>query len=181
MKTRSIISMVVIGMLLFGTVTAFGQMGKRQGQGTRGKQGCEMQGPHATLHEQLDLTADQIKQIQASKTAARKEIIPLKADLKLARLELNEIMRNGGTKAALDQKIDEIGAIKVKIQKIRIGEKLEFRNLLTAEQKEKLDTMPMGKRGGRHGGHGGFHGGFGRGGGDCPRFGDGDPMPDDDI
>lgn len=181
MKTRNIISMVVIGMLLFGTVTAFGQMGKHHGQGFQGKQGCDMQGTRAGLHEQLELTPDQIKQIQASKLEARKKIIPLKADLQLAKLELHEMMRTDGSKAALDQKVDEIGAIKVKIQKIRIGEKLEFRSLLTAEQKEKLSAMPKGKRGGRHGGHGGFHGGAGHGGGHCPMFGGGDPMPDDDI
>jgi Spy/CpxP family protein refolding chaperone len=180
MKARNIISMVVIGMLLFGTVTAFGQMGRQQGQGFRGRQGCDMQGRMPTLHEQLELTADQIEQIQTFKMEARKKIIPLKADLQMARLELHEIMRNNGTKAALDQKIDEIGAIKVKIQKIRIGEKLEFRNILTAEQREKLDAMPVGKQGGRHGRHGGFGGGPGHG-GFCPMFGDADPIPDDDI
>ncbi len=174
MKARNIIVMLTVGLFLLGTLSAQAQrgMGHFKGNPEPGMQdGCKR------LPELLELTPDQINKMKDSKAAVQKKMIPLQADLKLARLELREMMRSDASKSALEAKVDEIGKIKSTMQKIRIGHTLELKSMLTDEQKKKLESMPLGGFGLGHGmGRGcGHHGDAGIGpiGGDCPFQGQG--------
>jgi len=182
MKTRNFLAIAIALFLVVGSAAANAQMGKTN-RGGEGNQGRGV-GLKSGLVEELNLTSDQIKQMQESKLSMQKALIPLQSEVKLARLELQELLRKGANKSTLDQKIDEISTIKAKIQKLHMAQRVEFRDMLTAEQKSKLEAMPlhMGKngRGGGRGGHGhgtGFRGdcpqpGGGPFFGDCPRVGD---------
>jgi Spy/CpxP family protein refolding chaperone len=169
MKTRNIIALCVIGLLVMGTVVAHAQKGMRHLGGLDDKPVPNARCTHKGLHELLELTPEQVKQIKDARIEMKKRLIPLQADLKLAQLELAEMVRDGASKGELDKKIDDIGAIRSSMQKIRVSHRLEFRNLLTDEQKNKLESMPGGwhgfcrghdMSGGHRGGRGaGFHGG----------------------
>jgi hypothetical protein len=106
------------------------------------------------LHELLELTPEQISRIADTRIEMRKKLVPLRADLELAQIELHEMIRNEASANVLDKKIDEIGTIKSEMQKIRIRHKLQFRDVLTDEQKKKLESMP-GHGFGMGPGHGG--------------------------
>gem|GEM_PF-1133155 len=169
MRTRNILPLLVTVFFLLASASAYAQRGMGQGRQFQEKPEHGMQGMQKGMHECLELTADQIKQVEEFKFEMKKKLIPLQADLKMAKLELQEMMSGDASADALDKKIDEISAIKAEIQKIRIRHRLQFRDILTDEQKTKFDTMPgfrhgfgegHGKRGGGRKGHG-FGAGFG--------------------
>lgn len=176
MKTRKMIILLIAALFILGSVSAYAQRGGGFGHG-KADRGAG--GPGPCIEDGLELTPDQIKQVQDSRVEMKKQLIPLEADLKLARLELHEMIRSGADQATIDKKIDAMATIKTSIQKIRVGHRVQFRNMLTDEQKAKFDSRPMhgGDRGGRHGGRGQGHGmcnndcrfsgGGGRGPGDC--------------
>ena len=132
--------------------------------------------------EALELTNEQTGKIQALHEAAKKEIIPIKAQFATKRAE----MRLLWTQATLDvAKIKatqkELQALGTRIRDIQTDMRIAFRNLLTPEQTSKLLASGFGK--GRHhkkgGGYGqGKSGGYGKGQsrgnrgnscGECPR------------
>lgn len=178
MRTRKTIIMLTIAFLLMATASAFAQKGMGRAGERPGKTRPGLQGQPAGLHELLELAPDQIKQLEDMRIEMQKKLIPLQSDLKMAGLELQELIRDDAAKTSIDAKIDEIGGIRSKMQKIRVGHRIDFKSILTDEQKLKLESMPMGRPGfgsgrGHHGCRGGGLG-FGRFGGDCPRLaGDG--------
>lgn len=175
MKMRSTIIMLTIGFLLFGTISVYAQKGMGRMGDRKGRPGSGMCGERTALHELLELAPDQIKQLEDKRIAMKKQLIPLQADMKMARIELEELIRDDAARTVIDAKIDEIGGIRAEIQKIKVGHRLDFRSVLTDMQKQKLDSLPMGKQGCGHGcGHQNCCGGgqgFGMHGGDCPRIG----------
>ena len=164
-------------VLTFGTF-AFAQMGGGKMGGRQGnQQGTAMRG--AGIAQALDLTDEQIATHERVRIETQKKMIPLKADLKLARLDMRELMRNGASQDAINAKIDQIGKIETQMEKLRASQHIKFRDTLTDEQKAKFKTMPMrggnrghGKRGGGMRGNcdGGnrSYGGGGHHFGDCP-------------
>ena len=167
MRTRNLVIYSIVVMFLLAAATSHAQMGmghkKGGSHGMMGKQGhCLKMG----CVEQLGLKSDQIKQLKDIRFDVKKKLIPLQADLRLAKLELHEMLSNDASKNAIHSKIDAVEKIKSEIHKIKIDGKLAFRNLLTAEQKEKLDALPMGGCG-RMGRHHGRGAGFGMMDGDC--------------
>jgi len=193
MKARSILTLTVIGLFLIGSGSAFAQKGMGHCPWSQEKVESGTPAMNQGLCQSLELTSDQIKQIDDARFEMKKELIPLQADLKLAKLELHEMIRSEASTDVIDKKIDELGAIESKIQKIKIRQKLQFRDALTDEQKKKLETMPgcglgMGRGhgsccGGRGGhGFGSAHGkqsssgakGFGGRCGNCPWMQDSD-------
>ncbi len=172
MKKTGILTLLVITLFVFGGVTANAQKGM-MGHGSPGG-GKFHKGfsQGKSMIEMLELTTDQIKQVRAMRLETQKKLIPIKSDLKLARLELHEMIRNGALEAEIDRKIDQMSAIRTNIQKINVHQRLALRNMLTDEQKAKLETMPFGGRGqgGRHPrGHGP---GMGMMNDDCMMFGE---------
>ena len=124
--------------------------------------------------EALELTNEQTQKIQALHEAAKKEIIPVKAQFATKRAEIELLW----TQATLDvAKIKatqkELQALGTQIRDTRTDMRIAFRNLLTPEQTSKLLASGFGK-GGHHKKGGGY--GKGKGGGnwrnpcsECPR------------
>ena len=101
--------------------------------------------------EGLELTATQKEQIHDIKTAFKKDQIKMEAELKLARLELHELMADEVTGGKLDKAIERVNTARSDLFSARIKQRVEVRNLLTDEQKDKLQTMGRAKM--RHNRH----------------------------
>ncbi len=167
MRIRNILPLLVTVLFLLATVSAYAQHGMGHDRESKEKAEHGMQGMQKGMHECLELTPEQLEQIKEFKFEMKKKLIPLHADLKLANLELHEMMSGDASADALDKMIDKISAIEAKIQKIKIRHKLQFRDILTDEQKKKCGSMPGAGHGfGKgHGACGGGKGGHGSGAG----------------
>ena len=119
------------------------------------------QGRCQGMLEELNLTTEQQQQMQDLRTKHQKEMIPLRADLKVERIELQELIRSNAGQSEINAKIDRIGQMETSLEKKRVAHRLEMRGILTPEQQEKFDAAPRqgfgpGKRGQGRGdrGHG---------------------------
>jgi Spy/CpxP family protein refolding chaperone len=94
------------------------------------------------MADKLSLTDQQVEQLRNLKIQYQKEMIRLRADLQLARLELKEVMM----KARLDEKAalamqDRISNIKSSIDRKRLEHMIAARKILTEEQQAKWKKM----------------------------------------
>ena len=132
--------------------------------------------------ETLELTNDQTQKIQALHEVAKKEIIPVKAQVATKRAEMKLLWTQATIDAAkIKATQKELQALRTQIRDTQTDMRIAFRNLLTPEQTSKLLASGFGK-GGRNkkgGGYGkGKRGGYGKGQscgnqgtqcGECPR------------
>ncbi len=124
-------------------------------------------GPRFQFVEQMKLTEEQQKKMQEMRVAHQKEMIPLRAQVKVKRIELQELFRGDANQGAINSKIDEISKLTADLQKKNAAHRLAMRNLLTPDQKKIWDSRPhrMGMMGDGQRGmmkHRGM-------GGDCPQ------------
>jgi len=88
----------------------------------------------------LDLTEKQKEKFKDLDLKHDKALLPLKSDLKILDAELSKLLiADKPDKTAIDQKIDEIGVVKVKIEKVKVKDKLARRALLTDKQRVHFD------------------------------------------
>ena len=128
---------------------------------------------HAMIAE-LELTGEQTEKIQALHETAKKEIIPVKAQLATKRAEMKLLW----TQTTLDaDKIKatqkEIQALRTQIRDTQTDMRIDFRNLLTPEQTSKLLASGFGRDRRDKKGRGfgkGKGGGYGKGNG-CGNWG----------
>jgi Spy/CpxP family protein refolding chaperone len=126
--------------------------------------------------DDLELTDQQVEQLQAAAMAQHKEMIQMRADLQKAKLEMKELMMAEKTdRAKVLKKSDEISALKAKMAKKRLGGRLDRLNLLTDDQRTKLrkDMMRPRPRHGKRDNRKRIHDGSGPGrigGDDRPRY-----------
>ena len=129
---------------------------KKGGRGGRGGRG-EMRAHRQDVLEQLNLSDKQKEQIKTLRQAQERRMIPLRASMEEAQLDLRDAMSaDQPSKAKIDAAIDRLSDLRANAQKERVGSMLEMRNLLTADQRKKLKDlggMGFGRMGGR-GGHG---------------------------
>lgn len=92
------------------------------------------------IAKEIGLTEDQAKKIDALATAHRKEMIKLEADLKIAKLELDDLMDNMDSETAVRKKAQEVSKLQEKIYTSRIEHRLAMNKILTAEQQKKLKS-----------------------------------------
>jgi Spy/CpxP family protein refolding chaperone len=128
MKTTLRLSLAFTALFVLAAFAGFGK--------DRGK---------ALMHEHglfgiENLTDAQKKQIQDIRQEMEKASIPLKAQVELKHAELKTLLvAEKPDKTAIDKKIEEIGAIRVQLQKKWIGSGIEISALLTPEQRAKFD------------------------------------------
>jgi Spy/CpxP family protein refolding chaperone len=95
---------------------------------------------------ELELTDNQRDRIRDLRTAHQKDMVKRRADLRIARIELRELIDSDADRAQIDAKIEQIGQLRTEMQKAQVGHRLEVKELLTPEQLEKLeDLRPVGK------------------------------------
>lgn len=129
MKVKQVIllaTLLALGLaLLFSG--AFGQAPEKQEKRVKAK---------------LELTQEQKEKIRDTRLDFQKQNIKLKADLKIARLELRSLMADEeADKAKIYQKIEEISALRTELAKNRVDQKMAVRDILTKEQRDKLKEL----------------------------------------
>jgi Spy/CpxP family protein refolding chaperone len=94
------------------------------------------------MREKLGITAEQAAKIHMATTELRKAQIRSRADLEVKQLELSELLRaDNPDRAAIDKKLDEIGATQLAQRKSEVGYFFRMRDTLTSEQRQNLQQM----------------------------------------
>lgn len=87
----------------------------------------------------LNLTQEQRDRIAAVRDAAARTMVQSRADLQLARLDLQKLLRSETPdQNAIDAQIDRMASIRGSMMKARVGARLQVRAILTPEQRSKL-------------------------------------------
>jgi len=106
-------------------------------QGMRGEMGMEM----------LDLSAEQKDNMKTIRTETEKKIVPIRADIELKEIDLREAMAaDNPNRNRIMQLTKEISDLKLKIQQLKIDEKLKVHAMLTPEQREQMKSMHHGEK-----------------------------------
>jgi Spy/CpxP family protein refolding chaperone len=99
--------------------------------------------PMMLLHG-LDLTPEQLKKLADLHEKQARLAIETEADLRLATLDLQELMRaEAPDRAKIDAQIETLAGLRAQLQKSRAATLLEARALLTPEQLKKWHERPM--------------------------------------
>lgn len=99
------------------------------------------------IRQQLGVSADQAAKIRQQETDFEKAEIRNRADLQVKRLELNELISaDKPDRAAVDSKIQEVGAAQLAMEKSAIDNRLNMRDALTPAQRQKLEQFMAQRR-----------------------------------
>lgn len=141
--------------------------GMGQGMGMMGKMGMRhMKGKHhfyLKYAEKLGLSDDQTEELRKIKSSFKKGYILDRAKLKVARIELEELLDSDRVDMKMvEKKVKEITALKGKLMLNWIKARVEAREVLTEEQREKArglirerrEEYMMMREGGMMGGRG---------------------------
>lgn len=101
-------------------------------------------GKEKPLKPGLELSQEQKEKIRSLSLEGKKEEIRLKSDLKISRLELRELMQQDELdKSRINRKIEEMGDLRTKLQKVKVERKMELREILSKEQLQILRERRM--------------------------------------
>ncbi len=143
-KAMWIFAVVLGATLLAGTAWSqgFGRDGER-GSGWRGRHGDGMQMlDNPALQEQLGLTEEQTERLRALRSDAAKSGIRTRAELRIKRLELRELLQaEEPDRARIEKKVRELSDARYAAQMQRIDQRLAFRSVLTPDQREKMRSL----------------------------------------
>lgn len=100
--------------------------------------------------EELALNDQQTKAIKNILIEARKQNIKLRADVRVAQIELGQLITKGDVdKASVNAKVDQIAGLRGDVMRQRAGAALAVRAILTVEQREKAEGLMRRLLGGR--------------------------------
>jgi len=97
-----------------------------------------MTGKQMGMAEKLNLNDEQKEQMHQLRVNKQKAVVPLQADLKLARLELEELIRNDDTSKKIDAAVKKINNLKGNLFEIQVKHRIAVKNVLTKEQQEMI-------------------------------------------
>jgi len=145
-------------VLVFAATALAQGPGGRFGHGTGKGHGAGYFGPEHRLEvlaEKLELTAEQVAAIEGIRESGREKGIELHKEMMRLQNDLEgEMLKDEpNQKAALDL-VDKIGALRTGIQAQRLKGRLDVRQQLTPEQRDKMLMMSEKFQGG-HGRRGG--------------------------
>lgn len=94
------------------------------------------------MPDEINLSKEQIEKIKKIRSNAKKSNIPLNSDIQLKQMELKDLMdADSPDKAAVAAKVKEIDALKTQIKLNHMNARIDCRNVLTKEQKEKMEQL----------------------------------------
>ena len=163
-QTKWILAVAVAAVLAGGTAWSL-KAGDGDGPGRgRGAFGAGPAGGFGWaadpgLKEELGLTDEQTQQLRSLAHQNLKQRIRTDAELRIKRLELEELMEaDAPDRAQIDKKLAELTSAQAAMTRMHVEHRLAFRSLLTPEQRSKLQQrmhQRMGRgmrdRGGRDG------------------------------
>ena len=88
--------------------------------------------------EALKLTDTQRTKIETLRDAERRKAIPLEADVRLAEMDLEDAIEQGGATGPI---VDRIASLRGQMLAARVATRVAVRAVLTPEQRAKLKTM----------------------------------------
>ncbi len=135
-------------------------MGGQHHSGTgRGMMGCSRANccTSPEMAKELGLSEDQVRKIDALVSKHRTAMIKIGADLKIACLEMQDLMGSSAGDSEIKGKAKAVSTLRQKIEEARLTHVLDCRKILTAEQQKKMKTAcgPMHGRGMMGGCHSG--------------------------
>jgi Spy/CpxP family protein refolding chaperone len=106
------------------------------------------------IREQLGVSADQAAKIRQQEADFRKTAIRSRADLQIKQIDLREMISSDKPdRAAIDAKLQEISTARLAFEKSAVHFRLDWRDALTPDQRQKLRDLMRNRRG-RDGGPG---------------------------
>ena len=91
------------------------------------------------MQQKVGVTAEQVAKIRGQETAFQKTAVQQRADLEVKQIDLREMLSaDKPDRAAIDRKLQEISTAKLAMEKSRVGFRLDMKEALTPEQREKL-------------------------------------------
>jgi len=142
-KTNKVLLGALAVLLLLGSIEiafAWGAEGTLLHQGW--KAAYHKMGKAASPHSgavDLNLSREQIKKMQNLKLRFQKEVLKLKNTLQVKQLELRTLwLSEEPNQVNLDSKVEEIGKLRIEIQKKVFVYLIQAKKVLTPEQWDKL-------------------------------------------
>jgi periplasmic protein CpxP/Spy len=143
MEKRMIGIVLVVAFILGSSLAATPSLA--QGWGDQDRHRMHGQRQHGRylmrILKKLDLTDEQKANAREIMMAARKQAIPMRAELQVAQLELQDLLvQDDVDRAAVDQHLDQIGQLRQKLMQHRVATRLKLHAMLTPEQRAKART-----------------------------------------
>jgi len=155
------------------------QRGGRRGFGEGG--GLLRMAENPRVREYLSLSDEQVERLHKLGLESEKTSVQARADMQLRRIELRELLRaDNPDHDAIMKKLDEVNALRGKMEKQRMETMLSARSVLTPDQQKKLKTFRQNRGFGDGQGRGRSmerRGGMGRPGGPGNPSGGSSPKP----
>jgi Spy/CpxP family protein refolding chaperone len=91
------------------------------------------------IQQKVGVSAEQVAKIRQQESAFRKTEIRERADLEVKRIDLRDLLAaDKPDRAAIDRQLQEISASQLALEKSRVDFRLNMKDALTADQREKL-------------------------------------------
>lgn len=132
---------IVTGMVAWGQ-GAPGERAKDRPWG--GEMRGEMRGPMGPpdMQQELGLTDDQVAKMKALHFESAKTALKARTEVKLQRLELQQLLSaEEPNQVAIDKTLRALSDAQYAAMKSRVTQQLAMRQLLTPEQRKKMETM----------------------------------------
>jgi Spy/CpxP family protein refolding chaperone len=116
-----------------------------RGAHARGARGGHRRGmPPLEAIEELGLSDAQREKLADLREQRMKAAIPIEADVKLAQIDLEKLLRaDQPDKNAVSRQADRIAALRANLMKNRLSGMIEARAVLTSEQQKKLKELRL--------------------------------------
>jgi len=163
-STKVFVSLVLATALLFSTAEAqmmgkgkggkcdkMEKMGKGGGAGMMDMMHGDFMKKGLHLYfknrEALGLTDDQLEKLHSIKVNFKKSYIMDEAKLKVAKLELEELLdADSASMKGIEKKVNDIAALKEKLLLAKVKTRVEAKKVLTEEQRKKAKDLMHKKR-----------------------------------
>jgi Spy/CpxP family protein refolding chaperone len=91
------------------------------------------------IQQKVGISADQVAKIRQQESAFRKTEIRQRADLEVKRLDLRDLMAaDKPDRSAIDRQLQEISTSQLALDKARVDFRLNMKDALTPDQRQKL-------------------------------------------
>ncbi len=142
---QRISGLVVIALMLALSVSVFAQPTGRHRGGQRGgmfKHKMHKQGGIERFADEIGLSENQLKKLKTIKLDAAKEAVAKRSEVKIAHIELRELIHNDNPdESAIKKQVEKIGRLKTDMMLAMVDKKLAVRKILTDEQQTKLKEL----------------------------------------
>jgi len=161
MKRTLIATAVILGLASavaaqprFGKGMCDGQgpgQGRGQGEcmapGMRGPGGGPGGGGFMAMADELNLTDQQMDQLEKLRTEFRLQMVDQQAAVRKAEITLRALMRDDAPESKITAAIDDLSAKKAAVEKQQYRHHQQMRAILTPEQQEKAKELRFDRRG----------------------------------